>query len=74
MKRKIITGVLLAMCLMNAGCMRSIKDDNYISDDLDVETERTLTQEQIDLLCRISVNEDAVREGRLKSWQTDSLI
>lgn len=35
--------------------------------------ERELTQEQIDLLCNISVNEEKVRNGKLSSWQIEVL-
>ena len=72
-KRKIAAGILIVTCLMNTGCMGSIRGDNSISDDLETETERILTQEQIDLLCGISVNEDKVKEGKLNSWQKEVL-
>lgn len=72
-KRKITAGILIVTCFINTGCMGSIRGDNYISDDLETETERTLTQEQIDLLCGISVNEDKVKDGKLNSWQKEVL-
>ena len=83
MKRKMIASILLAISLMTTGCVgRNFVDSKYYADESqddygdeedDSEEERELTQEQIDLLCNISVNEETVREGKLKSWQEEVL-
>ena len=48
-------------------------NDDYDNEEDGSMTEREMTQEQIDLLCSISVNEDKVREGKLADWQVEVL-
>lgn len=81
MKRKIVVSILLAISLMTTGCIGNVGRGDYINDEEmyeyesqdDSEMERELTQEQIDLLCNISMNEEKVKEGDLKSWQIEVL-
>lgn len=47
--------------------------DKYENEEGGFVTEREMTQEQIDLLCDISVNEDKVRDGNLADWQIEVL-
>lgn len=87
MRRKIVIGFLLAISVLVTGCTRSIRESGSITDDYrytenyndEYENEEDgsmgheMTQEQIDLLCSISVNENKVREGDLADWQIEVL-
>ncbi|MBO5524460.1 MAG: hypothetical protein J5986_12445 [Roseburia sp.] len=51
-----------------------IEEDGFNSEEGEEEmAEREMTAEQMELLCRISVNEEKVREGRLYDWQKEIL-
>ena len=83
MKRKIVASLLLVMSLMTTSCSWNSSNGNYINDDKKHDThgddkdnsvmERKLTPEQIELLCHISMDEESVRKGKLKSWQMEVL-
>ena len=80
MKRKILASFFIVMSVIATSCSghiggNSINDDKNYSDESydESEQERKLTQEQIDLLCNISVNEEKVKEGKLSDWQKEVL-
>ena len=52
-----------------------IEDYEYDADNEEEGNDemREMTEAQVELLCRISMNEDRIREGRLYSWQIEIL-
>ena len=82
MRRKIIVGVLLGISILCTGCMGSFRwidraariyesEEDYDEDDS--MTKREMTEEQMELLCLISVDEERVRKGELLDWQIEVL-
>lgn len=62
-----VIGILLTGCSNKAGNQEREREKEEMNERVE------LTKEQEELLCRISIDEDDVREGKLASWQKEVL-
>lgn len=69
MKKFILLVCILGICMTGCNSEEDYPENENKEEEMEERVE--LTKEQEWLLCKISIDEDAVKEGRLASWQKE---